>query len=195
MASATESLTELEGAVLGAVWQDGPCTTYRVRRVFLDSPSPYWSGSAGAIYPLMRRLLRRGLIASREGPASRRASRVYALTPAGVRLFRAWLGPPWSAVVTGVPADPLRTRVSFLGALRPSARSRFFREAIGRVAEDIRQHEEDRRRGRHAGQPFEAAVARGALAALEARRRWLEQTAAIFGRPGRRRAQPRRRVR
>ncbi len=193
--AANENLTELEGAVLGAVWQNGPCTPYRVRRVFLDSPSPYWSGSAGAIYPLMRRLERRGLIASREGRKSRRASRLYGLTPAGVRVLRSWLGPPWSAVVTGVPADPLRTRVSFLGALRPSARSRFFREAIGQVAEDIRQHEEDRRRGRHAGQPFEAAVARGALSALEARRRWLEQTEAILGRADRSRAKPRGRAR
>jgi DNA-binding PadR family transcriptional regulator len=183
----SESLTELEGAVLGVLWQNGPCTPYRVRRVFLDSPSPYWSGSAGAIYPLMLRLERRGLIASREGPAGRRASRLYALAAAGVREFRAWLEPPWPAVVTGVPADPLRTRVSFLGALPASSRSRFLKEAIGRIDPDIREHEKDRRRGRHAGNPFEAAVARGALAALRARRRWLAETARVFGRKGRRR--------
>ena len=175
-----QNLTELEGAVLGVLWQNGPCTPYRVRRVFLDSPSPYWSGSAGAIYPLMLRLQRRGLIASREGSAGRRA-RLYALVPAGVREFRAWLEPPWPAVVT-VPADPLRTRVSFLGALPASARSRLLREAIARIDRDIREHEKDRRRGRHADNPFEAAVARGALAALRARRGWLEETARVFGR-------------
>jgi len=186
MAAGEESLTELEGAVLGAVWQHGPCTPYRVRRVFLDSPSPYWSGSAGAIYPLMLRLERRGLIASRAGPVRRRASRLYRVAPPGLRQFRAWLGPPWSAVVAGVPADPLRTRVSFLAALRPAARARFLKEAVVRVAADIREHETDRRRGRHSGQPFEAAVARGALAVLRARRQWLEETARTFGRTGRR---------
>ena len=32
--------TELEGCVQGVVWQQGPCTAYTIRKVFLDSPSP-----------------------------------------------------------------------------------------------------------------------------------------------------------
>src|SRR5262252_1915289 len=109
-ASSVRRLTELEGAVLGVIARSSPCTPYRVRRVFLDSPSPYWSGSAGAIYPLLRRLEQRGLLTSRKRRTGRRAALAYTLTARGTQAFRAWLQPPWPTVVTGVPADPLRTR-------------------------------------------------------------------------------------
>ena len=176
-------LTELEGAVLGTLRQHAPCTPYRIRRLFLDSPSPYWSGSAGAIYPLMLRLERRGFIRSKPDAAGRREGRLYTLTSAGSRAIREWLAPPWPPLVTGVPADPLRTRVSVLDALSPAARGRFFREAIAAVDADIRDHLADRRRDRHANNPLEAAVARGALAMLRARRRWLAETARTLTRP------------
>jgi DNA-binding PadR family transcriptional regulator len=167
-------LTELEGAVLGALALHGPCTPYRVRRVFLESPSPYWSGSAGAIYPLMARLERRLLVRSRRSvSAGGRAGRRCGLTASGRRAFRAWLLPPWPGVVTGVPADPLRTRVSFLGVLRQTERSRFFEEALAATEPAIRDHVRDRRAGRHAAEPWESVVAEGALAALRARRAWL----------------------
>ena len=169
-----ERLTELEGAVLGVVWERGPCTPYAVRHVFLDSPSPYWSGSAGAIYPLMQRLERQGRIASKKSSTGRRRRALYMLTPAGRRAFRAWLRPPWPAVVTGVPADPLRTRVSFLGALPAWTRARFLKQAVERIASSIPGLEKDRQRQRRAGNLFEAAVARGAVGAQLARRRWLD---------------------
>jgi DNA-binding PadR family transcriptional regulator len=179
--------TELEGAVLGVLREQGPCTAYAVRRVFLDSPSPYWSGSAGAIYPLMKRLQRLGRIASRGGATGRRTSRLYRLTASGAAAFRAWLLPPWPAAVTGVPADPLRTRVSFFGALSAAARSRFLREAMDRIEPHLRDQEKDLARHRRAGNPFETAVARGAIASLHTRRRWLQRTARDLARPGRRR--------
>ena len=55
--------SELEGAVLGVIWQEGPCTAYTIRKQFVASPSPQWSGSAGAIYPLVRRLEKKRLLA------------------------------------------------------------------------------------------------------------------------------------
>jgi DNA-binding PadR family transcriptional regulator len=185
---AVEGLTELEGAVLGVLWQRGPCTPYAVRRVFLESPSPYWSGSAGAIYPLMNRLKRQRRIESKASATGRRASKLYSLTPAGARAFRVWLTPPWPAVVTGVPADPLRTRVSFLGALSVSERARFLGDAIDRIAPHLRDQERDLVLQRQAGNSFEEAVARGALAALRARRKWLVETARDLVADKRRRA-------
>ena len=168
------ALTELEGAVLGAISLHAPCTPYRVRRVFLDSPSPYWSGSAGAIYPLIARLRRRGMVRStREVSGGGRAARLYALTPRGRGAFRTWVKPPWSAAVTGIPADPLRTRVSFLGTLSAPERARFWDEAIAAVEPDLRRHERERRAGWHAGERWEAVVAEGALETLRARLAWL----------------------
>jgi hypothetical protein len=46
-------LSELEAAVLGLVWSDGPCTAYAVRRTVQNSLSTQWSGSAGAVYPVV----------------------------------------------------------------------------------------------------------------------------------------------
>ena len=170
-------LTELEGAVLGTISLHAPCTPYRVRRAFLDSPSPYWSGSAGAIYPLIGRLERAGLVRTRRAPERGRAGRLCAPTERGRRALRAWLRPPWSAAVTGVPADPLRTRVSFLGVLSAADRVRFLEEGAAATEPAIRDHERRRRAEWHPGEPYEAIVAEGALAALRARRSWLVRAA------------------
>ena len=70
------ALTELEGAALGVVVRDGPCTSYVVKEMFRGSPSEFWSGSAGSIYPLMRRLEERGLVASKRGSTGRRGHKV-----------------------------------------------------------------------------------------------------------------------
>ena len=58
-------LSEIEACVLALVSEDGPATPYAIRKIFLDSPSPQWSGSAGTIYPLIERLSRRKLIHSK----------------------------------------------------------------------------------------------------------------------------------
>ena len=73
--AAMRELSELEYVVLGVVRQEAPCTPYVIRQVFAHSPSSYWSGSAGAIYPLVRRLERRGLLESTERRRGSRTSR------------------------------------------------------------------------------------------------------------------------
>jgi DNA-binding PadR family transcriptional regulator len=103
--------------VLGLFWQFGPASAYDVRRIMLDSPSTQWSASTGAIYPLVRKLERTGLIRSKSERAGRRERKAYAVTPAGVRVLRAWVGPPVSREAVSVSYDPLRTRARFLGVL------------------------------------------------------------------------------
>jgi hypothetical protein len=44
---AMRCLTELEGAVPGLVGQHGPCTAYRVRQLFQQSPTSTWRASTG----------------------------------------------------------------------------------------------------------------------------------------------------
>jgi len=167
------ALTELEGCVLGIVWSRGPCTAYVARREFLDSPSPYWSGSAGAVYPLLARLEGRGLVRARAHRAGRRASRRFALTARGRQMLERWLGPPLPDWVVGVPMDPLRTRMSFLAAL-PARRRTLF---LGEAERQTRRHLEVARRamtGARAGDDvFNHWVCRGAVASLEARLAWL----------------------
>lgn len=170
-------LSELEGCVLGLVWAGGPCTPYAIRQIFLSSPSPHWSGSAGAIYPLVRRLERRRLLRSETQATGRRRSRLYALTPAGTRALQAWLSPPLPEVAVGVPADPLRTRLRFLEALPQARRRAFLADARARLHRHLRLVQADCRKRRASGDRFDYLMARGALHQMRAREAWLREVA------------------
>ena len=119
-AGKSNRLTELDYSVLGVVWRDGPLTPYAVRNRFASSVTAGWSASTGSIYPSIRRLVSFGFIrasAHRDG----RRTQDLRLTPRGLAAFRAWLGSVTQGLAGNV-ADPVRTRVQFLGALsRPDA--------------------------------------------------------------------------
>jgi DNA-binding PadR family transcriptional regulator len=117
------ALTELEGAALGAVARDGPCTSYAVKELFRASPSEFWSGSAGSIYPLMKRLEQRGLVASESGSTGRRGHRTYRATARGRRAFARWMTDAERTAAMGF--DPLRTRLVFVGQLSARVRTEF----------------------------------------------------------------------
>ena len=168
-------LSELEGAVLGVLWADGPCTVYAVRKTFKSSPSPHWSGSAGAIYPLVRRLQGKQLVHSRAQPGDRRGGRLYGLTPRGLKALQSWAAPPLAVEVIGVPIDPLRTRLEFLGALAPGLRRVFVRDARLKLDSHIAGARADCRATRGDKDPARHLVARGALTMLLARKAWLKE--------------------
>lgn len=168
--SGTRGLSELEGCVLGVIAGAGSATPYAVRRELRESPSSHWSASAGAVYPLVRRLEGARLIAADKAPLDSRGGRSYSLTPAGKRALRAWLV---SGGPAGLPPDPLRTRVAFLGMLAPREARAFVTAALDHV-----------RREQAALTSFAAAsrgncldyfVARGAVLALRARAAWLRE--------------------
>jgi DNA-binding PadR family transcriptional regulator len=163
-------LTELEGCVLGHVWEKGPCTAYALRQMFLGSASPHWSGSAGAIYPLVQRLARQGLLRARDQATGRRRSKGYVLTPAGFARFLRWLGPPLSEETVGVPMDPLRTRFYFLGALKPEQRAQFLVDAEAKMQDHLARLE---KAGRQSEGLYDALANRGSVVMMKARLAWL----------------------
>jgi DNA-binding PadR family transcriptional regulator len=151
-----------------------------IRKEFLTSPSPQWSGSAGAIYPLMERMERRGLIRSDPHSTGNRQSRLYRITRPGLRVFRAWLGPPHAPKTIGVPSDPLRTRIEFLTALDFQSRKVFIENAQRQLLAQIRLVEKDCRRRRAERNVPAYVVARGAFKMLQARREWLREAARLL---------------
>jgi DNA-binding PadR family transcriptional regulator len=167
-------LTELEGCVLGLVWAKGPCTPYTVRKEFLNSPSPAWSGSAGAIYPLIERLELRKLIRASRHADGLRMSKRYELTASGLSKLRAWAGPPLSEDQLGVPPDPLRTRLRFLEVLPYDQQVAFLAEAERGLLEQIQSVCKDHK-ARNADGLMSQMMARGALYALEARLDWIRE--------------------
>lgn len=125
-------LTELEGAALAQVVRAGACTPYAIKETFRTSPSRFWSGSAGAVYPLVRRLVARGLLVSRPDLRDRRARRVVSATPAGRAALQSWLVDAERAADFGF--DPLRTRLFYSELVPPQRLQKFLAETAGLLA-------------------------------------------------------------
>jgi len=99
-------------------------------------------------------------------------------TPRGIRALQAWLGPPVDAIASGIPADPLRTRLRFLEVLPLEQQIAFVTEARDRLAADLRNVETDHRRAlRTETSPFQRAMVRGALLMTRARLRAIDELA------------------
>lgn len=116
-------LSDLEGATLAALAQHGSATSYQLASEFAASPSEFWSGSSGAIYPMMTRLEKRGLISGKAGHTGARARVLWSLTPTGQRAMMAWLMDVERA--SGMGFDPLRTRLIHIDLIPPAAREGF----------------------------------------------------------------------
>jgi DNA-binding PadR family transcriptional regulator len=127
-----KKLTELEGAMVSEVFRRGTCTAYQLRHEFLKSPSAEWSGSAGAIYPALRRLRAAGLV-SAKATGDRRGTERYSLTAAGSRALTAWLTDFARAVGPGT--DPFRSRAGLWPTLPTRDRERM----VQALSDDIRK--------------------------------------------------------
>jgi DNA-binding PadR family transcriptional regulator len=170
-------VTELEGCVIGVVWLRGPCTAYVVRQEFLRSESSHWSGSAGAIYPLLQRMEQQKLIRSRSQRWGKGRKKQFEITDAGLAALHRWIGPPLAQWTAQPTFDPIRTRFTFLGTLSAAKRRQFLAEARKNVQNEVRRTRTilsaiDRER-----LPFEYLVALAVLHELEARARWLREAA------------------
>jgi DNA-binding PadR family transcriptional regulator len=119
-------LTDLEGAALAEVASRGTATSYVISQAFARSPSEYWSGSAGAVYPLIKRLASRGLLEPSAAAAGRRQRIDYQITPEGRAALEDWLLDAHRAA--GMGFDPLRTRLGHLHLVTPEKRQAFLTE-------------------------------------------------------------------
>ena len=169
----TKPATELEAAVLGVVWRNGPCTPYAIRQHFSESRTPRWSGSAGAIYPLVRRLEVRGLVRSKHTARGKRTQRDYRITPIGVAAFRHWLKATPGVMDTTLVHDPLRTRVLFLAALPQNEVQPFLSDAIDALRREERLSKADCHKSANNKCLFSHFAAKNALLLTRVRIRWL----------------------
>lgn len=175
----SNDLSEIEACVLALLSVDGPATPYAIRKVFLDSPSPQWSGSAGTIYPLIERLLRRKLIHSKVCLTGKRRGYRISVTDSGSRALKQWFSVPIPEWAAGVPPDPLRTRVRFLEVLSNNQREVFLLNAHQRTQAHLCAVEADCERKRAKGE-FQYLMARGALLSMQSRCAFLREVAAVF---------------
>ena len=169
-------LSEIEGCVLGLLSLEGPATPYAIRKAFLQSPNPQWSGSAGTIYPLIERLLRRKLIRSTLCLTGKRRGQRISVTAPGSHALKQWLSVPIPEWVAGVPPDPLRTRVRFLDAMSNNQQRVFLLNAHQRTQAHLSMMEADCARKRAKGR-FQYLMARGALLSMQSRCAFLQEVA------------------
>jgi len=168
------NLSELEGATLGLLCLHAPCTPYKVRQLFIQSPSAYWSGSAGAIYPLFNRMEKRNFITCKQERAGRRA-KSYRLTDAGIAALKKWVVDSGSAEVAGLPMDPLRTRGRFLDILSVAQRKEFLRKAKAELKMQLKIITKNYHDRRKTGDTFAYLTSHGSMLMAEARVKWMRE--------------------
>jgi DNA-binding PadR family transcriptional regulator len=171
------SLTELEGSVLGMIEVKGPCTPYALRREFMDSPSHYWSASSGAVYPLVLRLEKRGLIRVKGTTDDGREGKLFVLTASGSTALKNWLSTLDAPASISVPPDPLRNRIAFFGVLDPKERRRRVDSAIKAMQIHLERVLERLEREKAEHLVSEQLVSDGARRMLESRLEWLWEVA------------------
>ena len=172
----SSNLSELEGGVLGMIHATPGSTAHAIRERFRLSRSSHWSGSAGAIYPLMKKLHDRGWIEAEESSRGTRVRRSYTITASGLRELRSWLGPPVAEQAAAVTFDPLRTRVYMLGALAPKKQLLFLEEAEALLELEVQELRSERRALDDTDDFWEQMGADGCLAVAQARLRWIKKT-------------------
>jgi len=175
MEQAMAHFSDLEYVVLGIVWKFGPCTAYAVRKEFLTSPSSHFSGSAGAIYPLMQRLENQGLISSSSGSHGKRARCLYAIEPKGSKVLRRWLSLPLPERSSVATYNPLRARFYFLKALSSKQQESFLDNATILVNEEIALVSELSDGYLKRGDLFSYLATRSSYLALTSQLAWLHE--------------------
>lgn len=168
-----ERPSELESVVLGIVWKEGPCTPHAIRTHFVTSRNTRFSGSTGAIYPLVRRLEERGLLVSKGDRRKLQKRRLYAISDEGLARLREWLAPPLSEEAFSVPHDPVRLRLYFLEALPARERNAFFDAAEAGFREQLRRLAGDLARYEAARSTLSALATQGAIGLCRAQLRFV----------------------
>ena len=135
----TDSLAdvnEAEGSVLGLLARQQPLSRYQILRFFQSSPARFQNVSKGSVYPLVARLLDRGLIETKAGDGPHGAP-VYSLTDLGRTALRNWTKRLDKRDL--LPLDALEQRVFSLAELPPTERIAWVAEAkeliLGKKAE------------------------------------------------------------
>jgi DNA-binding PadR family transcriptional regulator len=166
-------LSHLAYIALGVVAERQPCSGYTVMKDFQSSSSTYFSGSAGAIYPLMRRLEEDGLTKVEGTKAGSRTRRVYTITDKGRRALEGWLASPIPDDEVAFLVDLLRTRVLFFERLTKQQRKKFVKDCreqlTSRVANSAKRIASD-----ESLTAFERVTLQSVLMIDEARLEWLD---------------------
>jgi DNA-binding PadR family transcriptional regulator len=166
-------LSHLAYIALGVVAEKQPCSGYAVMKDFQSSSSTYFSGSAGAIYPLMKRLEADGLTKVDRTKAGTRTRRNYTITDKGRDALETWLASPIPDEEVAFLVDLLRTRVLFFERLTKQQRRKFVKDCREQLRSRIAATQK-RMKAKNALSQFEQVTLASVLMIDEARIKWLD---------------------
>lgn len=166
----TGELTENEGALLAVVLRKEPVSAYQIAKEYDASPIYTFNTAKGKLYPLIERMIRRGLLRSKEVPHDRRGTHVYSSTEAGRTALKKWVRSfrPEHELLP----DPLRRKLQAFELLDAGEQIAWVREARARIAERlaaVESHDAD------AEGPFGRFAQDNARESLRMRLDWLDR--------------------
>ena len=134
MTNEQDQLTEIEGAILSEIEHRGNATAFKVRRAFQLSPSIEWSGSAGSVYPAVKRLIARGFILA-NATGDGRSTKTLSLSGVGKAALHARAIASDRATSVGI--DPFRLRAGIWMTFEPDERRRVMEQIRASLCENI----------------------------------------------------------
>jgi DNA-binding PadR family transcriptional regulator len=149
---------------------------YRLKAWLERYMSAFLTANYGAIYPLLRRLERQGLIRRADGSGTGPNRTVYEITPAGRERWRAEMLSPQNDSWLNARAR-FMTRFWFFGSLAPAERCRLLGERLAACREKLAH-------GPAAGEPddgFQQALRAHAWQQLAQEVAWLAKQAEAAG--------------
>ena len=177
-ASGDDVVTDNEGSLLALLLRRQPVTAYQLLQVYAQSPVSSFNESKGSLYPLIRRLKARGLIAAQRVDGDGRKAERLTCTAAGRAAARQWVMRLEPRHV--LPDDPLRTRAISFGLLDAGEQRAWISAARALTKAKIVEVEAyliglDL--------PYKEAIEANALGALKARLDWLDRLARAAEQP------------
>lgn len=166
----TGELTENEGALLALVLRKEPVSAYQIAKEYDASPIYTFNTAKGKLYPLIERMIGRGLLRGTEVPNDRRGTHLYSCTDAGRTALRNWVRAfrPEHELLP----DPLRRKLQALELLAPDEQLAWVRDAKARLAHRlaaVENHDPD------AEGPFGRFAQDSASESLRMRLDWLDR--------------------
>lgn len=162
-------VNEREGAVLGLIAKEQPLTRYKLFRAFQRSPTTSFHTSKGSLYPVVSRMIDRGLV-SAEMRSGGRASELLSLTDLGRQALSYWIDN--IGQLHSFAYDPVLLRVMSLGDHDRHDRVRWIADTkamlLDKKAElkaNLSSNADD----------FEDIVHGTAIAIIDARLEWLDR--------------------
>ena len=167
-------LSDWEFAVLGVIWQDGPCTPYRVLKTFRDSMSAYWSASTGSIYPIIARLQKRKLILSSKQPKRHQTASQIKISAKGKSELAKSLAPDRQLGGELMAFDPLRLRVRHLGILNSRGQKQFLDAVQKTLRKQLESVRADAVEKKKQDDLFASLMAEGARQSIQGQLKWID---------------------